>query len=205
MAEQFHSMSRQGELTTTADPLDKLFDKLKTANLSEQEIIDAVNKLDIELVLTAHPTEVTRRTLIHKQVQLNKCLEELELQDLTPRESRFIQHRIEQLINQAWHTNEIRQQRPTPVDEAKWGFAVIENNLWPAIRITSYNVCYTKLLRKRLSRIDALFQPALPAIHGHLPTKPHLALYTTVSGRSRLDRSDYGRYVVFYLNHRHAR
>ncbi len=153
VAEQFHSMSRQGELTTTADPLDKLFDKLKTANLSEQEIIDAVNKLDIELVLTAHPTEVTRRTLIHKQVQLNKCLEELELQDLTPRESRFIQHRIEQLINQAWHTNEIRQQRPTPVDEAKWGFAVIENNLWPAIPL---------FLRKLDDRLEEEFGIRLP-------------------------------------------
>ena len=96
-------------------------------------MIEAVSELDIELVLTAHPTEVTRRTLIHKHVQLNECLEELQLQDLTPRECKFIQHRIEQLVNQSWHTNEIREQRPTPVDEAKWGFAVIENNLWPAI------------------------------------------------------------------------
>lgn len=153
VAEQFHTMSRQGELTTSADPLDKLFEKLKTANLSEKEIIDAVCKLDIELVLTAHPTEVTRRTLIHKQVQLNKCLEELELQDLTPRESRFILHRVEQLINQSWHTNEIRQQRPTPVDEAKWGFAVIENNLWPAIPL---------FLRKLDDRLEEEFGLRLP-------------------------------------------
>lgn len=153
VAEQFHSMSRQGELTTTPDPLDKLFDKLKGANLSEAAIIDAVCNLDIELVLTAHPTEVTRRTFIHKQVQLNKCLEELELQDLTPRESRFILHRVEQLINQAWHTNEIRQQRPTPVDEAKWGFAVIENNLWPAIPL---------FLRKLDDRLEEAFGIRLP-------------------------------------------
>ena len=133
VAEEFHSMSRSGELKTSKDPLDSLFKKLKANNKTEQEIIDAVCALDIELVLTAHPTEVTRRTLIHKHVQLSDCLEELELQDLSPRESRFILHRIEQLVNQAWHTNEIRQQRPTPVDEAKWGFAVIENNMWPAI------------------------------------------------------------------------
>ncbi|MGY2437178.1 phosphoenolpyruvate carboxylase, partial [Escherichia coli] len=49
------------------------------------------------------------------------------------RERDKIQSRIEQLVNQAWHTNEIREQRPTPVDEAKWGFAVVENSLWPAI------------------------------------------------------------------------
>ncbi len=77
-----------------------------------------MRELDIDLVLTAHPTEVTRRTLIHKHVQLNDCLEALELSDLLPRERDKIQSRIEQLINQAWHTNEIREQRPTPVDEA---------------------------------------------------------------------------------------
>ena len=59
-------------------------------------------------------------------MQLNECLEELELQDLTPRECKFIQHRIEQLVNQSWHTNEIRQQRPTPVDEAKWGLRLLK-------------------------------------------------------------------------------
>jgi len=133
VAEQFHTISRHGEDYLSADALDKLFDKLKAANLSDDAILDAVAALDIELVLTAHPTEVTRRTLIHKHVQLNDCLEQLELQDLNQRERNFLLGRIEQLINQAWHTNEIRQQRPTPVDEAKWGFAVIENSLWPAI------------------------------------------------------------------------
>ena len=133
VAEQFHTISRHNEEHLGADALDHLFAKLKASKANEQEILQAVRELDIELVLTAHPTEVTRRTLIHKHVQLNECLEQLELCDLTERERNFLLHRIEQLINQAWHTNEIREQRPTPVDEAKWGFAMIENNMWPAI------------------------------------------------------------------------
>ncbi len=133
VAEQFHTVSRHNEDHSGPDAIDKLFAKLKASNHSEQEILSAIRELDIELVLTAHPTEVTRRTLIHKHVQLNECLEQLELCDLSERERKIILQRIEQLINQAWHTNEIREQRPTPVDEAKWGFAMIENNLWPAI------------------------------------------------------------------------
>jgi phosphoenolpyruvate carboxylase len=133
VAEQFHTVSRHNEDHSGPDAIDKLFAKLKASNHSEQEILTALRELDIELVLTAHPTEVTRRTLIHKHVQLNECLEQLELCDLSERERKIILQRIEQLINQAWHTNEIREQRPTPVDEAKWGFAMIENNLWPAI------------------------------------------------------------------------
>ena len=42
-------------------------------------------------------------------------------------------NRIAQLISQAWHTDDIRRSRPTPIDEAKWGFAVIENSLWHAV------------------------------------------------------------------------
>ena len=40
---------------------------------------------------------------------------------------------MQRLIAEAWHTEEIRRTRPTPVDEAKWGFAVIEHSLWHAI------------------------------------------------------------------------
>ena len=134
VAEQFHTISRSfADQTGATDPLEQVFAKLKGSDLSQEAIVRAVNELDIDLVLTAHPTEVTRRTLIHKHVQLNDCLEALEITDLLPRERERILNRIEQLINQAWHTNEIRIQRPTPVDEAKWGFAMIENSLWPAI------------------------------------------------------------------------
>ncbi|TBL44174.1 phosphoenolpyruvate carboxylase, partial [Klebsiella oxytoca] len=33
----------------------------------------------------------------------------------------------------SWHTDEIRKIRPTPIDEAKWGFAVVENSLWEGV------------------------------------------------------------------------
>ncbi|HET9843060.1 MAG TPA: phosphoenolpyruvate carboxylase, partial [Gammaproteobacteria bacterium] len=36
-------------------------------------------------------------------------------------------------ITAIWLTDEIRRKRPTPREEAKWGFAVIENSLWHAI------------------------------------------------------------------------
>ena len=41
--------------------------------------------------------------------------------------------RLRQLVAQAWHTDEIRKYRPSPVDEAKWGFAVVENSLWEGV------------------------------------------------------------------------
>ncbi|WMC10752.1 phosphoenolpyruvate carboxylase [Oceanimonas pelagia] len=132
VAEQFHTISRGYRQDAGPNPLDEVFARLKGANVGEAAIREAVASLDIDLVLTAHPTEVTRRTFIHKHVQLNDCLAALEL-ELPEEEKNSLLARVDQLITQAWHSNEIRAQRPTPVDEAKWGFAVIENSLWPAL------------------------------------------------------------------------
>lgn len=132
VAEQFHTISREYQRSAGPSPLHQVFERLKGADIDDNRVKEAVAALDIELVLTAHPTEVTRRTFIHKHVQLNDCLAALEL-DLPEREKAEILTRVEQLIAQAWHSNEIRSLRPTPVDEAKWGFAVIENSLWPAL------------------------------------------------------------------------
>ena len=89
--------------------------------------------LEIELVLTAHPTEVARRTLIQKYDAITAQLAAKDHADLLPEERSRIQQRLQRLVAEAWHTDEIRKVRPTPVDEAKWGFAVIEHSLWQAL------------------------------------------------------------------------
>ncbi|AMG30409.1 phosphoenolpyruvate carboxylase [Grimontia hollisae] len=134
IAEQYHSVSRHcAEQVCNPDTLDDLFIRLKHADVSDNERDNAVDDLKIELVLTAHPTEIARRTTIHKLVQINKCLSKLELGDLSSGERAKTELRLEQLIAQAWHSDVIRKQRPTPLDEAKWGYAVIENSLWQAV------------------------------------------------------------------------
>ncbi len=92
-----------------------------------------MESLSLELVLTAHPTEITRRTLIHKMVEVNNCLKQLDNKDIADYERNQLMRRLRQLIAQSWHTDEIRKHRPSPVDEAKWGFAVVENSLWEGV------------------------------------------------------------------------
>jgi len=134
IAEQFHGISRHCDSGVCApDPMTQLIEKLKSADISEEEMQVAISELKMDMVLTAHPTEITRRTLIHKHTAINECLSFLELTDISDKERDQLLVRLEQLITQAWHTNDIRKNRPTPVDEAKWGFAVIENSLWEAV------------------------------------------------------------------------
>ncbi|AMF95959.1 MULTISPECIES: phosphoenolpyruvate carboxylase [Vibrio] len=134
IADQYHTISRHcEEHVCEPDAVHSLFSKLSQNGISKLDTAQAVRDLNIELVLTAHPTEITRRTMINNLVKINECLSKLELSDLSSKERLKTERRLEQLIAQGWHSDVIRKQRPTPLDEAKWGFAVVENSLWQAV------------------------------------------------------------------------
>lgn len=134
VAEQYQTISRSGDGANHPELLKTTFDRLKQQpDVSESAIRAAIESLSLELVLTAHPTEITRRTLIHKLVEVNSCLQQLDHSDISDYERNQIMRRLRQLVAQAWHTDEIRKYRPTPIDEAKWGFAVVENSLWEGV------------------------------------------------------------------------
>ncbi|WP_417362594.1 phosphoenolpyruvate carboxylase [Gallaecimonas pentaromativorans] len=122
-------------VTNNMDSVGRRLDELLAGLNAEQKakLPQVLKEMDIELVLTAHPTEVTRRTLIVKYDEIADCLKALENPNIGTSEQQKWQDRLRQLIAQAWHTNEIRSARPTPVDEAKWGFATVENALWDAV------------------------------------------------------------------------
>jgi len=135
LAEQYHSIRRKRghESDLMVESLSEVFDRLQNGGISPEELHKRVAELRIEYVLTAHPTEVARRTLIMKYDEMSDCLAKLDHDDLLPAETDEIVSRLTQLVNEAWHTDEIRHERPTALDEAKWGFAVIENSLWVAL------------------------------------------------------------------------
>lgn len=134
IADQHHMISREMDDEVSATrTLETLFADLQEAKQSKAKIQRAMDGLKIELVLTAHPTEITRRSLINKHAEIDDILSRLELKGITDRERQAQLERLAELIAQIWHTGDFREHRPTPVDEARWGFAVVENSLWEAV------------------------------------------------------------------------
>ncbi len=131
IAEQYHDVVRSQQNQAPPHQLPEVLHKL-AKNLSKEALSQRLAQLQIELVLTAHPTEVTRRTLIQKYQLIFQALNQLDAHP-SPSERQAILSEIKQIIAQVWYTDEIRQTRPSPEDEAKWGFAVIENSLWQAL------------------------------------------------------------------------
>ncbi|ARB29925.1 phosphoenolpyruvate carboxylase [Pseudomonas tolaasii] len=136
IAEQYQLIHRRDESQPApfeSRVLPELLARLQGEGHSDESLARQLAQLEIELVLTAHPTEVARRTLIQKYDAIAAQLALQDHRDLTTAEREQIRDRLQRLIAEAWHTEEIRRIRPTPVDEAKWGFAVIEHSLWHAI------------------------------------------------------------------------
>ncbi len=134
IADQHYQVSREADaVLSAARSLANDLRELLAEGVTREALVATIAELRIELVLTAHPTEITRRTLIHKHGEIGHCLGQLELAGLTERERQRLNLRLRELIAQIWFGDDFRQARPTPVDEAKWGFAVVEDSLWHAV------------------------------------------------------------------------
>lgn len=132
IAENVHRIRRtkwyQQHLQSSIQPgsLEAIFMILQKHHITPDQMLEAILKLKIDLVLTAHPTEVMRRTIMQKFDTIANVISQPELDDKAKQE-------IYAELTAIWQTDEIRRKRPTPIDEAKWGFAVVETSLWSAL------------------------------------------------------------------------
>ena len=92
-----------------------------------------MRNLRIELVLTAHPTEIVRRTLLQKYDRIARALAMKDRADLTVLERETAIDTLRREIAACWETDEIRRTRPTPLDEVRGGLLVFEQSLWYAL------------------------------------------------------------------------
>jgi phosphoenolpyruvate carboxylase len=139
IAEQHHRIRRRRfyERDPQAPPqigsCDETLGRLRRAGVPPDTLHAVVVGLQIELVFTAHPTEVTRRTLMQKHRHIADLLALRDRPDLTMPEGRELLEALRIEIAAAWETSEVRRERPSPVDEARSGLVVFEQTLWDAL------------------------------------------------------------------------
>ncbi len=139
IAEQHHRVrrSRDYEFDPTNRPqagsLDEVFQLLLTAGVDRDRMFEAICQQSIELVLTAHPTEVIRRTLLRKHLHISRLLQQRDLGRLTPREEEEWVGALKRDITSIWRTDELRRRKPTPEDEVRSGLLIFEQSLWEIV------------------------------------------------------------------------
>jgi phosphoenolpyruvate carboxylase len=139
VAEQHHRIRRRRAYQRDpASPpqrgsCEETFGRLIAGGVTRDALYDAVCRLRIELVLTSHPTEVSRRTMIHKYNRIAALLAVNDRPDLTFAERDEVTATLRREIETAWETDEVREQRPTPLDEVRSGLIVFEQSVWRAM------------------------------------------------------------------------
>ena len=93
--------------------------ELTDAGVPESEIMEALREVVIEPVLTAHPTEAKRATVLEHHRELYVLLVERENSMYTDNEIRNVNHNIEQALYRLWKTGEIYLEKPDIHDELR--------------------------------------------------------------------------------------
>lgn len=107
--------------------------ELRQMGVDEYEMHKLLDKLKIELVFTAHPTQAKRRTVLSKLRRISHALTELHERDLLPSERDKIMTAVQAEITSLWLTNRTRTAVMTVTDEVKTGLYYIDTTIWETI------------------------------------------------------------------------
>ncbi|WP_407272421.1 phosphoenolpyruvate carboxylase [Radiobacillus sp. PE A8.2] len=106
--------------------------KLQENQVSEDMLTKLLETLSMELIITAHPTEATRRSILQIHQRVAGLLKAWDYA-YTRHEKRVIQETISNEITILWQTTEIRGKKPTVMDEVSNGLYYFDNVLFEVL------------------------------------------------------------------------
>jgi phosphoenolpyruvate carboxylase len=89
-----------------------------------------VDRLAVSPVMTAHPTEARRRTLLLALRRVDALLARWEDPDLTAREDADVRRRLREQVVLLWRTIDVRHRRPLPLDEVRTALAYFDASIF---------------------------------------------------------------------------
>ncbi|HEY7828318.1 MAG TPA: phosphoenolpyruvate carboxylase, partial [Candidatus Limnocylindrales bacterium] len=155
--------------TPIEDSLGAVIDRLLADGLSPERIDSLVDGLSVAPVLTAHPTEARRRTLLLALRRIARLVEGLDDPRLAPRDDRDLRRRLREEISLLWRTAELRSISPSPLDEVRSAMVFFDETLF---RVTPVVVRELDAALDRASR-PAGVRPASDS--GETGTRPSRA------------------------------
>ena len=97
--------------------------RLKEMGFTAEQVLQALGQLMIEPVFTAHPTEISRRTILQKRRRIANQLHAMDVLPLSDSAARECEELIRAEITALWQSDEIRLKKPTVADEIRTGLS----------------------------------------------------------------------------------
>jgi phosphoenolpyruvate carboxylase len=123
---------RSSRRVPLADGIGAAILRLRRDGMSRSQVRELARDIRLLPVLTAHPTEARRRTVLVAQRRLYRLLDRFDDPRLTRAEDRELRRRLREEISVLWQTSPVREQRPTPVDEVRAAMVFFDETLFTA-------------------------------------------------------------------------
>ncbi|MFB3162721.1 phosphoenolpyruvate carboxylase [Neobacillus sp. 179-J 1A1 HS] len=139
IAEQNHRIRRRRQYQLEDDSIvqphsiESAILSLKENNINEDIIQEVLNKLSLELVITAHPTEAAKRSILEIQQRIAVILKKLDYPLLTKRERSKLEESLFNEVTILWQTDELRHNKPTVLDEVRNGLYYFDQTLFEVL------------------------------------------------------------------------
>ena len=127
-------LERQARSVSSEDgsALSESMARLAEHGVTAERITQVLGEVDVRPVLTAHPTEAVRRSILDHQDRIGEQLAQLRA-PLSPAERERVRHQIATQIEVLWHTDEVRSVRPRVLDEVANALFYLERTFFDAI------------------------------------------------------------------------
>ncbi len=102
-----------------------------TRNRAQVEAL--LGNVEVHSVLTAHPTEARRRTLLQALRRIRRLLDALDAPLVTPEDDADLRRRLREEITLLWHTGDLRSVVPSPMDEVRSALAIFDETLFTVV------------------------------------------------------------------------
>ena len=112
----------------------ELFFRLRRLNVPPGKLEELLQEMDIRLVFTAHPTEIVRHTIRHKQTRVANLLQKIQVEKfLTVEDIKSLKIQLKEEIRLWWRTDELHQFKPSVIDEVDYALHYFQQVLFDAM------------------------------------------------------------------------
>jgi phosphoenolpyruvate carboxylase len=138
-AEQNHRIRRRRdyllESETSAQPgsVESAILSLKENQMNADIIQNVLNSISLELIITAHPTEATKRSILEIQKRIAEILKSLDNPILSKKERKKYEESLFNEVSVLWQTDELRDRKPTVIDEVRNGLYYFDQTLFDVL------------------------------------------------------------------------
>ena len=127
------SRQRRAHHGVIRDSLGEAVERLVEGGRSPEAVEELLRRLSVSPVLTAHPTEARRRTLLVALRRFARLLERLDDRRLTAPEARDLRRRLREELTILWRTADLRSVGPTPLDEVRTALVFFDETLFQVV------------------------------------------------------------------------